>query len=62
VALASQQAQEPPGAAVSVRRAAERKKGSNTDSRRNRRPKVEEPEAGSAFVEWWKPGWRDRFR
>jgi hypothetical protein len=28
--------------------------------RRGRPPKVREAEA--EFVEWWKPGWRDRFR
>jgi hypothetical protein len=28
--------------------------------RRGRPPKISQPEA--EFVEWWKPGWKERFR
>jgi hypothetical protein len=30
--------------------------------RRGRSSKVKEPEPESEVVEWWKPGWKDRFR
>jgi hypothetical protein len=30
--------------------------------RRGRPPKVREPEAAPEFVEWWRPGWKERLR
>jgi len=30
--------------------------------RRGRPPKAKEPEPETAFVEWWKPGWRQRLK
>jgi hypothetical protein len=49
-------AQAPVGAETAV--VAER---NSSPRRRGRRRKVQ-PEAESAIVEWWKPGWRDHYR
>jgi FtsZ-binding cell division protein ZapB len=62
VALAFQQAQEAPGAAPKARGTVKPRNGSVTTGSRNRQPEIDESEAGSEFVEWWKPGWRDRFK
>jgi len=35
--------------------------GAGTAARRRGRPSKDDPSA-SEFVEWWKPGWRDRYR
>ena len=61
-ALVAEPTQEPSGVAGKVRRAAEPKNGSATTESRSRRPKIDETEADTEFVEWWQPGWQDRFR
>jgi hypothetical protein len=58
----AQQQRKPHGAAPV---GAENAVGAEPDApvrRRGRPRKVHQPEPGSAIVEWWKPGWRDRYR
>ncbi len=68
--MAAQKPQEASRGSASVKRAMKAAKPKVNDAapakdaaarrRRGRPPKVRETE--SEFVEWWKPGWRDRFR
>jgi hypothetical protein len=55
----------PPGrvnvAAIDVGPAPKAGNGARTVARRRGRPSKDDPSA-SEFVEWWKPGWRDRYR
>ena len=61
-ALAAQRTQEPRGPAAKAKRAVRAKAGSVTTGSGSRPPEIDEPEAGSEFVECWKQGWRDRRR